>query len=324
MGRIFPGALACLLAAGMIAPAATAQDDISTTHDGLQGDLVGTVQGTLDADTPVVLIHPGSGPTDRDGNSPLGVAGSSLRLLAEGLEARGIASVRIDKRGMAASAGAVTDPNDVSVDAYAADIAAWTDTIAEASGAECIWLLGHSEGGMHTLAAANADPDRYCGILLVASVGRPLAETLREQLANAPGLGALMPQVDDLVTRITAGETVPADKMHPVLLNIFPPPVQPFLTSLFNHRPAEMVANLDMPVLIVNGREDLQTTEDDAQALADGQPEARLVLLEGVNHMLKEVPEGDRAANLASYARDDLPISAAVVDTIADFVLAER
>ena len=87
MGRIFPGALACLLAAGMIAPAAFAQDDISTTHDGLQGNLVGTVQGTLDAVTPVVLIHPGSGPTDRDGNSPLGVAGSSLRLLAEGLEA---------------------------------------------------------------------------------------------------------------------------------------------------------------------------------------------------------------------------------------------
>src|SRR5881394_2701711 len=50
---------------------------------------------------PVVLIISGSGPTDRDGNSPL-LKGpdNSLKLLAEGLAANGIASLRYDKRGI--------------------------------------------------------------------------------------------------------------------------------------------------------------------------------------------------------------------------------
>ena len=46
------------------------------------------LQGTLSApDSPaaVAVILPGSGPTDRDGNSPMGVSASTYRLLAEGL-----------------------------------------------------------------------------------------------------------------------------------------------------------------------------------------------------------------------------------------------
>ena len=313
------------MAAAMFLPmTAHAQDEIRTTHDGLQGELAGTVQGTLSGDGPVVLIHPGSGPTDRDGNSPLGVTGSTYRLLAEGLEARGISSVRIDKRGMFESAAAWPNANDVTVEAYAQDIAAWADTITQQGGAECVWLLGHSEGGMHVLAAANADPARYCGVLLVASVGRPLAETIRDQIANAPGAAPLLPQVDDIMARITAGETVPASEMHPGLTGLFGPQVQPFLTSLFNNNPAQLVAALEMPVLILNGREDLQTTEDDALALAEAQPDARLILLDATNHLLKEVPEGDRAANLATYANPDLPLNPAAIDAIADFVLEER
>ena len=67
----------------------------------------GTLYGTLvspqsRSSTPIVLIIAGSGPTDRDGNSPL-LKGpnNSLKLLAEGLAAQGIASARYDKRGVA-------------------------------------------------------------------------------------------------------------------------------------------------------------------------------------------------------------------------------
>lgn len=306
-----------------IAPAAALGQNVEmrVTYDGLEGDLAGLIEGALSADAPVVLIHPGSGPTDRDGNSPLGVQAATYRLLAEGLAERGIASVRIDKRGMYESADAVPDPNAGSVEAYVADIHAWTDAIRERSGAPCVWLLGHSEGALHSMAAAAARPEGVCGLLLVAAPGRNLAVIIREQIAAAPGTGPLMEQVDSVLARITAGEPVPAEEIHPGLRAIFAPAVQPFLTSLFNADPARLLAAHDLPVLILTGREDIQTTEADAQALAEARPDARLVLLEGVNHPLKSVPEGDRAANIATYANPDLPLAPGVVETIADFVL---
>ena len=81
------------------------------TAPGPMGLLKGTLtlpseHGPLPNKTPVFLIVPGSGPTDRDGNSPLGIAAAPYRLLAEALAKRGYPSVRIDKRGMFGSEGA--------------------------------------------------------------------------------------------------------------------------------------------------------------------------------------------------------------------------
>ncbi|NVZ75577.1 alpha/beta hydrolase, partial [Pseudomonas gingeri] len=58
---------------------------------------------------PVVLIVAGSGPTDRDGNNPDGGRNDSLKRLAWLLAKHNIASVRYDKRGVAASLAAAPD-----------------------------------------------------------------------------------------------------------------------------------------------------------------------------------------------------------------------
>ena len=72
---------------------------VELTAPGPEGPLAGTL---LDPDgkAPLVLLIPGSGPTDRDGNNPLGVAGGPYRQLAEALAANGIGTLRIDKRGL--------------------------------------------------------------------------------------------------------------------------------------------------------------------------------------------------------------------------------
>src|SRR5688572_2979729 len=88
------------------------------TARGPQGDLAGTLVDAGKA-APVVLIIPGSGPTDRNGNNPLGVTAAPYRLLAEGLAGRGISSVRIDKRGMFGSKAAIPDANKVTIADYA-------------------------------------------------------------------------------------------------------------------------------------------------------------------------------------------------------------
>ncbi len=314
--------LASALMLSAMACPLSAQQAITTTHAGLEGDLAGTLEGTLAQGTPAVLIVPGSGPTDRDGNSPLGIAAQTYKLLAEALAQHGIASVRIDKRGMFGSAAAVPDPNDVTVDDYVTDIESWADTISRESGGQCVWLLGHSEGGLMGMAAAAEDPSRYCGLLLVASVARNLGDVLRAQVAANPANAPLLPEIDT-IAKLRAGESVPAAGMHPALVPLFAPQVQSFLGSVFRQEPAELIAAHDLPVLILNGSADLQTPAADARELANVRPDATLVIVERANHVLKQVPDDTSAANLATYADPDLPLAPGVVDAITQFVAEE-
>lgn len=68
----------------------------------------GTIYGTLtipngNGNFPIAIIHQGSGPTDRNGNSHISGDNNSLKMIAEALAESGIVSVRYDKRGIAAS-----------------------------------------------------------------------------------------------------------------------------------------------------------------------------------------------------------------------------
>ena len=73
-------------------------------------------------------------------------------------------------------------------------------------------------------------------------------------------------------------------------------------------------------LLIVQGEKDIQVSVEDAKLLAAAQPKAKLVLVPGVNHVLKAVLGDDRGANLATYGNSSLPIAPAVVDVVAGFV----
>ena len=141
----------------------------------------------------VVIIVPGSGPIDRDGNSPqMGLATDTYKLLAEGLAKEGIASLRLDKRGFYGSAEAIVDPNDVTIAAYAEDVRKWVD---HASGiAPYVWIAGHSEGGLVAMVAAQDAPDSLCGLILLATAGRPIGELMIEQFEANPANAPLMPE----------------------------------------------------------------------------------------------------------------------------------
>lgn len=268
---------------------------------------------------PVVLIIPGSGPTDRDGNNPLGVKAAPYKLLAEALAGRGISSVRVDKRGLFGSKAATGDANKVTIADYAADTAAWAASIRTETGAECVWLLGHSEGGLIALAAAQQS-EGVCGVISVAAIGRKFGAVLRDQLtsnpANAPVLQPALEAIDSLET----GKRVDAASLPAPLRPLFADEVQPFLMDLLAQDPAALAASLKVPLLIVQGDADFQVMVDDAKALAAAQPKAKLAVLPGVNHVLKIPAGADRAANLGAYADPSLPIAPSVVETIAEFV----
>lgn len=279
----------------------------------------GALQGTLlsaGRRSEVVLIVPGSGPTDRNGDSPLGIRAQPLKLLAEGLAAEGISSVRVDKRGMFGSAAA-GDPNQVSVDLYASDYRTWVDAIREQTGVKCVWLLGHSEGALMVSAAAQGRKD-VCGLILVSGIGRRLGDAIRAQLRANPANAPIMDSALHALSELEAGRKVDTTGMNPALLSLFAPQVQDYLIDILSTEPVEVLRRAKKQALIIQGTTDLQTTIEDARLL-DKAPRAHLELIKGMNHILKDAPL-DRAVNFATYANPDLPIARGLIREIEDFI----
>jgi uncharacterized protein len=270
-----------------------------------------------------VLIIPGSGPTNRDGNSPLGVNASTYRLLAEGLAARGITSVRIDKRGLFGSARAVPDADAVIIADYAEDVQNWAEVIRRKTGVPCVWLLGHSEGGVIALFSSRSAAG-ICGLILVAVPGRPLGEILREQLKANPANEPILDQALAAIDALEAGRHVDVSAMHPVLLALFRPGIQDFLINIFALDPARLIAAWNGPALIIQGERDMQISVADAQRLKQAAPAAKLLLIPDVNHVLKTVTSPDPAANAAAYADPSLPLTPSIIDGIAGFIPAPQ
>lgn len=286
---------------------------------GPKGPLKGTLLTPNSKPIAAVLIAPGSGPTDRDGNNPLGVNASSYRLLAEGLAAKGFATLRIDKRGMFASTMAVKDANAVTITDYVDDVRAWVKVLRREVQTPCIWVLGHSEGGV--VALVSAQEEDVCGVVLIATPARPMGEVLREQLkanpANAPLLKEALPVIDALEHR----RRVDTTNIHPALQSLFHPAVQGFLIDAFSYNPSQLISTISKPVLVLQGQRDLQVSEADARQLKAANPQASLIILPNMNHVMKEVTSNDPKANIASYAEPSLPLAPSLIDSIGHFLI---
>jgi uncharacterized protein len=268
-----------------------------------------------------VVMVPGSGPTDLDGDNPLGVRAATYRLLAQALAERGIATLRIDKRGLFSSASALADPDAVKLADYAQDALAWVSEASRRSGLPRVFLLGHSEGGLVVLEAALRAPEAVAGLILAAAPGRRLGDVLREQLTANPANAPLLGQALDAVDRLERGDGVEAATLHPALAPLFRPSAQGYLADLMARDPAAMLARTSMPALVLHGTHDLQVSDLDAERLASARTGVELRMLEGVNHVLKAAP-ADRAGNFEVYGCADLPIDPQAVEAIAAFVAA--
>jgi pimeloyl-ACP methyl ester carboxylesterase len=314
--------LAALLTMGVTMAQAANNAPVETLLEapGPSGPLKGTMLAPAAGAGPAVLIIPGSGSIDRDGNSPAGVLAAPYKLLAEGLVARGVTTVRIDKRGFAGSAGATPDGNAVTIPDYVTDVNAWIAVIRQGSGASCVWLLGHSEGGLVALAAARNS--HVCGVILVSAAGRPMGEVVRQQLKANPANEPLLDQALPAIDALEAGKKVDISGMPAPLLRLFNPQVQGFLISVFSYDPAQLIAGYTKPVLILQGLRDIQVREADAQLLKKADPAATLALLPDVNHVLKSVTSDDVRANVATYGNSSLPLAPGVIESIADFLIA--
>lgn len=278
---------------------------------------------------PIVLIIAGSGPTDRDGNSPLlKGANNSLKLLAEGLAAHGIGSVRYDKRGIgetgkamqlaAEKAKTALREEDLSFETYIDDAVRWGKQLRADRRFSSLTVIGHSEGSLIGMVAAQRIGAH--AFVSIAGAGRPLQEIILDQVKSqlTPDL---LKTTEDILNQLAEGKTVAS---VPAELNaLFRPSAQPYLISWIRYDPSKEIGKLHMPVLIVQGTTDMQARLADAKRLADSNPGAKLLLIDGMNHVLKTVPN-EQDKQVSSYSDPSLPVAPDLISAISGFVKSPK
>jgi len=234
------------------------------------------------------------------------------------LAQEGIATVRYDKRGLGDNSELLTKEEDVNFDQYVEDAVQIIQSLQADKAYTSVHVIGHSEGSLiGLLAAQKIGVESFVSI---AGAGRPMDEVLLEQLKGqlAPNL---FKESTDILTALKQGEQI--KNISPQLQAIFRPSVQPFLISMLKYNPATELGKVKSRVLLVQGTTDLQVKEVDAETLKKGNQDAKLLYMEGMNHVLKNAP-ADRAENLATYADPTLPLHDELLPAIEQFIINDN
>lgn len=265
---------------------------------------------------PLVLIIAGSGPTDMDGNSaPAGMKNNSLKYLAEELGRRGIGSLRFDKRGIASSAAAGKDEYSMRFEDLIKDVREWIDLLSRDRRLSGIYIAGHSEGALIGMVASQNNP-KVKGYISLAGAGRPLSDILEEQMSAQPEV--IRKMIVSINDSLKAGKLVPSVPLG--LQALFRSSVQPYLISCYKYNPQEEIKKLTVPVLLLQGKTDIQISVKDAGLLKQALPSAELHLIDGMNHVLKDCDTMDRQKQMAVYTNPDLPVNENLLLFIEKFV----
>lgn len=293
------------------------QEEVSVKVD--DGTLYGTLQWPegkhlLESTKhPIALIIAGSGPTDRNGNSVLTGENNSLKMLAEGLAKAGIATLRYDKRMVAESSAFNISERELRFNDYINDAVTWIDKLKNDSRFSEIYVIGHSQGSLVAMVAvrkAKAD-----GFISIAGPGQTIDQTFKKQVSSLEI--ELKQETYRILDSLKSGETVLNIDYR--LNSLFRPSIQPFLISYMRFDPQREIGKLSVPVLIIQGTTDMQVSTEDAESLKWANKKAKLVIIEGMNHVLKESSR-ELDENIATYNRPDLFLAPGLIEEISKFI----
>jgi hypothetical protein len=275
-----------------------------------------TINGTLltpisSKKNPLVILIPGSGPTDRDGNSSM-TKNNSLKFLAEALTSNTIATYRFDKSVLSYSKDDKDKIDALTFETFINEAKSIINYFKNTKKYSKIIVAGHSQGSLVGMVAAKNNSDAFISL---EGAGRSLDAVLIEQIElQAP---FLKDETQKILAELKKGNTV--EEFNPMLTSLFNKQVQPFLISWIQYNPQVEIAKLNIPTLIINGSEDIQVKNIDAELLHKAAKNSELFIVENMNHIFKEI-KGDLTENMGSYNNPELPIMFDFSEKISNFV----
>lgn len=271
-------------------------------------ELPGTLTTPKDSNKLIIWIH-GSGNIDRNGNQAgLNVGANYIAQFREAINKKNIAFYSYDKR--TANPKNMPYLMGIKFDDLVSDAKIVARHFKEKKQFNKIILVGHSQGSLIAMLASE-EADK---IVSLSGPGEGVDKTIIKQVsAQNPILGlTTKAHVKELK------ETGTIKQVDPNLLALFAPQNQPFLSNWFEYNPAVEITKVKAPLLIINGDQDLQVKEEDANKLKAAKPKAELKIIKNMNHVLKTV--NSLAENQASYASAKFPLSKELIQVVTEFV----
>jgi len=290
------------------------EKEISITSAG-GSKLFGTLL-SKNIDQKLVIIIAGSGPTDRNGNNPMGDKADSYEMLAHALGSQNIASFRFDKRGVGESIPDDFNESKMVFDDYINDAGKIFDYLHDTLGFKDIYFAGHSEGSLIGIMASQKK--KVKGFVSIAGAGRPIDEVLEEQVKSRPIPDSLKTKITLIFNELKKGKEV---NNFPASLNsIFRKSIQPYMISWLKYSPAQEIKKLNCPVLILQGTCDKQIKIADAENLHNANKKSTLDIIPLMTHTLKNTDAGCKDENNKTYMDPSLPTNKKLVEDIVSFI----
>ncbi len=301
---------------------------------------------------PAVVLISGSGPQNRDeellGHKP-------FLVLADYLTRHGIAVLRYDDRGTAASTGTFMSSSEADFVSDVEAAVSYLQTRTEID-KDKIGLIGHSEGGIIAPRVA-AKNNHIAFIVLLAGVGIPGHELLLMQqqlIGRVSGMReedlqkarAINQKAYDIILK-----TLDADSVRKALTSYFNQTIGgipqalkpsgmdsgqyirlmvsqltiPWMLDLIRYDPVPVLENVRCPVLALNGEKDLQVPAKanlegiEKALIRGGNSNVTVKELKGLNHLFQEAETGSPA----EYAEIEQTFSPVALKEISDWILEQ-
>ncbi|GBC96282.1 Esterase EstD [bacterium HR16] len=324
--------LLCLwFALSLIPVARSAEREVRFQSDGVV--LVGTLT-TPDGATksPALLMIPGSGAVDRNGNGD-GLNTDLYRQLAQRLAQLGYVTLRYDKRGIGASKLPEKEQDKTSLSQLARDaVAAYRFLRQQAEvDPQRVGLLGYEDGALIGMAMAGEMPEPPKVLVCLAPPGRTPAIILRENLQQrwrSEGMSAdkIQRRLGDFDTAIAAlYYRLPMPPLHEDVAPYFMLPDRPYLQEFYFENPVARLKAVKIPVLLLFGELDKRVSPKQdgellyQQARGAGNSKVVLKVISGTAHAFKVSPTGDTQDVLTN---PQVPLAPGLVDALKEWLSA--
>lgn len=195
------------------------------------------------------------------------------------------------------------------------DLARDCRALMDARDVDSCVLAGMSMGGFMALRFALQYPDMLEGIVLIDSMAKPHPQEDQDQyeemIENARDAGDIPEPMADIVSNLLFGSTSIEERTDLVehwkdRWLTYPGQAVYNETKSWLHRPGveDRLDEIDVPVLIVHGEEDISLEPEMAKPMADQLPDARMEM----------IPEAGHSSN----TENPEPVNAAIREFLAD------